>query len=84
MEEGSSWEIFDLISALKKKSIDKISHTAKENGSRSYKSRSSAKVNVKVMMTVTMRKKIFSKMGTKKDILLFLIPSNIIKSFFGS
>ena len=33
--------------ALKKWSIDKVRRTTKENGPRSYKSRNSAKVNVK-------------------------------------
>ena len=47
MEKGSSWETFDLISAIKKLSIDKVRHTTEEKGSRSYKSRNSAKVNVK-------------------------------------
>ena len=37
------------------------------------------------MMTVTMRKKVFLKMGTKKDICFLLIPSEIImKKRFGS
>ena len=47
MEKGSSWETFDLISAIKKLSIDKVRRTTEEKGSRSYKSRNSAKVNVK-------------------------------------
>ena len=62
MEEGNSWEIVEPILALKKRSTDKIRRTAKEKGSCRYKSRISANVNVKVMMTVTMRKKIFLKM----------------------
>ena len=47
MEKGSSWETFDLISAIKKLSIDKVRRTIEEKGSRSYKSRNFAKVNVK-------------------------------------
>ena len=47
MEKGSSWETFDLISAIKKWSIDKVRRTTEEKGSRSYKSLNSAKVNVK-------------------------------------
>ena len=47
MEEVSNWENFDLISAMKKWSIDRIRRTAEEKESRSYQSRNSAKVNVK-------------------------------------
>ena len=47
MEEVSSWGNFDLISAMKKWSIDRIRRTAEEKESRSYQSRNSAKVNVK-------------------------------------
>ena len=49
MEEGSSWETFDLISAIMKQNIDKVRRTTEEKGSRSYKSRNSAKVNVKYL-----------------------------------
>ena len=47
MEEGSSWETFDPISAIKKWSNDKVRHTTKEKRSRSYKSCNFAKMNVK-------------------------------------
>ena len=47
VEEVSSWGNFDLISAMKKWSIDRIRRTAEEKESRSYQSRNSAKVNVK-------------------------------------
>ena len=47
MEEGSSWETLDPISAINKWSIDKIRRAIKKKGPRSCKSRNSAKVNVK-------------------------------------
>ena len=47
MEEGSSWETFDPISAVKKWGIDTVRRTIKEKISRNLKSRNSAKVNVK-------------------------------------
>ena len=47
MEEGSSWETFDPISAIKKWGIDTVRRTIKEKISRNLKSRNSAKVNVK-------------------------------------
>ena len=47
MEEGSSWETFDPMSAIIKWIIDKVRHTTKEKGRHSYKSCNSAKVNVK-------------------------------------
>ena len=47
MEVGSSWKTFDPISAINKRSIDKVRCTTKEKGSRSCKSHNSAKVNVK-------------------------------------
>ena len=82
MEEGSSWETFDPISTIRKLSIDKVRHATEVERPQSYKSRNSAEVkwmlNLSVMMTVTMRNKIFFKMRTKKDIFL-LIPSKIIK-----
>ena len=89
MEEGSSWEIFDPISTIRKLSIDKVRHATEVERPQSYKSRNSAEVkwmlNLSVMMTVTMRNKIFFKMRTKKDICFLLIPSKIIKkNFFGS
>ena len=47
MEEGSSWQTFVLISVIKKWNIDKVRRTTMEKGQHSYKSRNSAKVNVK-------------------------------------
>ena len=47
MKEGSSWEYFDPISAIKKQSIDKFRTRTKGKGSRSYKSPNSAEVHVK-------------------------------------
>ena len=47
MEEGISWETFDLIPAIKKWSIDKVRCATEKKGSRSCKSRNSAKVSVK-------------------------------------
>ena len=42
-------------------------------------------LNLTVIMTVTMRKKTFMKMGTKKNIFFLLIPSKIIiKNFFAA
>ena len=46
-KEGSSWETLDIISAIKKWSINKVRCTTQEKGSRSYRSHNSAKVNVK-------------------------------------
>ena len=46
VEESSSWETFDPISAIKKWNIDTVRRTA-ERGSRRYKSRNFAKVNGK-------------------------------------
>ena len=86
MEESSSWETFDPISAIKKMRIDKVTRATEVKGPQSYKWRNSAEVkwmlNLSVMMTVTMRKKIFLKMRTKKDICFLLIPSKIIKNKF--
>ena len=83
MEEGSSCKTFEPISAIKKRSIDKVWRTNEEKGSYSYNFLNSARVNIKhsAMMTVTMREKIFLEMRTKKDISLLLIP---IAIFFGS
>ena len=47
MKEGISWETLDPMSAIKKWSIDTVRRTPEEKGSRSYKPRNSAKVNVK-------------------------------------
>ena len=47
MEDGSSWGTFDPMSTIKKWGIDKVRRTTEEKGPRSYKSRNSAKVNVK-------------------------------------
>ena len=44
MEEGSSWETFDLMTGKVK-----VRRTTEEKGSRSYKSRNSAEVNVKCL-----------------------------------
>ena len=86
MEEGSSWETFDPISTIRKLSIDKVRRATEVKRPQSYKSRNSAEVkwmlNLSVMMTVTMRKKIFLKMRTKKDICFLLIPRKIIKNKF--
>ena len=46
VEEGSSWETFDPILAIKKWSVDTVRRTT-ERGSRRYKSRNFAKVNGK-------------------------------------
>ena len=60
IQEGSSWENFDSMSAMKKWSIDKVRHTTLEKGPHSYQSHNSAKVKtLSVMMTVTVKKKIF-------------------------
>ena len=47
MEEGSNWESFDRISAIKKWNLDKVRCTSEEKRSHSYKSCNSAKVNIK-------------------------------------
>ena len=44
MEEGSSWETFDPISAIKKMRIDKVRRATEAKGPQSYKSRNSAEV----------------------------------------
>ena len=44
MEEGSSWEIFDPISTIRKLSIDKVRHATEVERPQSYKSRNSAEV----------------------------------------
>ena len=46
MEEGSSLETFDPMSAMKRWSIDKVRRITEEKGPRSFKSRNSAEVNV--------------------------------------
>ena len=46
MEKVNNWETLDLISAIKKWSIDKVRRTTEEKRSRSYKSCNSAKVNI--------------------------------------
>ena len=50
MEEVRNWETFDLISAIKRWSNDKVRCTTEEKGSRSNKSCNSAKVNVKSLI----------------------------------
>ena len=47
MEEGSSCETFEPISAIKKRSIDKAWRTTAEKGSYSYNLFNSARVNIK-------------------------------------
>ena len=47
MEEGSSQETFNPMSAITKQAIDKVRRATEEKGSRGFKSRNSAKVNVK-------------------------------------
>ena len=77
MEEGGSWETFDSMSAVKKWSTDKVSWATEKKGPRSCK----WMLILSVMMTDTMRKKNFLKMGTKKDICFLLIPNKIKKNF---
>ena len=76
------------MSAMNKWNIDEVRRATKEEGPCSYKSRNSAKMNVKslsknlsVMMTITMKKKLFLKIG-RKDICFLLIPSKVIEIFF--
>ena len=85
MEEGSSWETFDPMSAIKKWSIDKIRCATEEIGSHSYNWHTSLEGNVKSLSDdgSSVRKKIFLKMVMNKDICFLLIPSKII-IFFGS
>ena len=46
-EKGSIWVIFDPISAIKNQGIDTVRLTTEGKGLSNYKSRNSAKVNVK-------------------------------------
>ena len=47
LEECSSWETYDPMSAIKKWSIDKVRDATEEKGPRSYKPRNTAEANVK-------------------------------------
>ena len=47
MEEGTSSEIFDSMSATEKRSIDKVRSATEEKLPHSFKSRNFAEVNVK-------------------------------------
>ena len=47
MQEGTSSETFDSMSATKKRSIDKVRRATEEKLPRSFKSRNFAEVNVK-------------------------------------
>ena len=47
MKEGTSWQTFEPMSAIKKWSIDKFRRTTEEKRSRSCKLHNSARVNVK-------------------------------------
>ena len=62
MKEGGSWETFDSMSAVKKWSTDKVSWATEKKGPRSCK----WMLILSVMMTDTMRKKIFSENGDKE------------------
>ena len=78
MEEGRNWETFDLILAIIKRVIDKVSCTTEEKGSRSYKSRNSVKLNVKSLNDDDSYDEdinIFLKMGMEKGICFLVIPS---------
>ena len=78
MEEGRNWETFDLILAIIKRVIDKVSCTTEEKGSRSYKSRNSVKLNVKSLNDDDSYDEdinIFLKMGMEKGIYFLVIPS---------
>ena len=78
MEEGRNWETFDLILAIIKRVIDKVSCTTEEKGSRSYKSRKSVKLNVKSLNDDDSYDEdinIFLKMGMEKGICFLVIPS---------
>ena len=78
MEEGRNWETFDLILAIIKRVIDKVSCTTEEKGSRSYKSRNSVKLNVKSLNDDDSYDEdinIFLKMGMDKGICFLVIPS---------
>ena len=68
------------MSAINKWNIDEVRRATEEKGPRSYKSRNSSKMNLKLlsknlslMITITVRKKIFLKIG-RKDICFVLIP----------
>ena len=77
MEEGRNWETFDLILAIIKRVIDKVSCTTEEKGSRSYKSRNSVKLNVKSLNDDDSYDEdinIFLKMGMEKGICFLVIP----------
>ena len=78
MEEGRNWETFDLILAIIKRVIDKVSCTTEEKGSRSYKSRNSVKLNAKSLNDDDSYDEdinIFLKMGMEKGICFLVIPS---------
>ena len=79
MEEGRSCKTFEPISAIKKWNIDKVWRTTEEKGSRVtiYLILLEQILNHSVMMTVTMRKKIFLEMRTEKDISFLLISITI-------
>ena len=79
MEEGNSWETYDPMPAIKKWNIGKVRNATEEKDHVATSPVILLKqmLNLKVMMTVTMRKIIFLKMGTNKDICFLLITINI-------
>ena len=87
MKEGSSWESFDPISAIKKWSTDRVRGTTKEKKDHvatSHVILLKWKLHTSVMMIVMMREKYIWKkyIVTKKDIFFLLIPTKIlIKDF---
>ena len=81
VEEDSSSETYDPMSAITKWSIDKVRNVPKKKDDVTTSHVILLKQNLTVMMTVTMRNEIFLKMGMKKDICFLLIPNQIIIFF---
>ena len=79
MEEGNSWETYDPMPAIKKWNIGKVRNATEEKDHVATSPVILLKqmLNLKVTMTVKMRKIVFLKMGTNKDTCFLLITINI-------
>ena len=79
IEEGSNWETFDPISAIKKWSIAKVRRASEKEGLSSYKSRNSAEVNIKSLSdddNYDEEENIYEN-GDEEEYFFLLIPSKI-------